>query len=281
MIAQGQQTLIWRSPKERRFTGTARVLGGKLGEKATVEVISQKGGAPAWCSPSGKIVINDAVPAQRTEKLSLIWERAKLYHEILHLLYTSDDDMRRQLAGQSSDPQKYLWISNALEDGRIEYHGGKLYQGITWYIRVILKELVRENSAASGLLIYVRTKMWRNPKEEAFWKKYEAQIDSAITAGESSVVWLITKDIVEDMEAQKPKPKPQPEPDDDSKINVQPSDDQQSAEDEQGEADEPEEGQDSGEESEDDTEASGGAPDFEDEGGGEEQGVESEGEGED
>jgi hypothetical protein len=229
---------IFNALKERRFTATARVLGEEKACHASVSIVNVKGTAPAWWDSSNKrITLNDAEPRQRNEKLTLIWERGKLYHELFHLIFTTDDELRTQLAVKSNDRDKYLWISNALEDGRIEWHGDRLYEGCTPYIRTVLKELVCEDSAASGLLIYVRTRLWRNSKEEAFWKKYEGLINQCIEAPCSSFVWSAAFSIVEDMLQNQPK---QPEPE--GKGNPQPQpqnaqDDQDEAESEQSDED--------------------------------------------
>jgi hypothetical protein len=197
---------LFNALKERRFTTTARILGEAKAKGARVTIINVDGAGAAWWNPTQKeITLNDANPKAKNAKTSLIYQRAKLFHELFHLLFTTNEKLRGKLHAKSRKPDRYLWISNALEDGRIEYHGGKLYEGTTWYIRTILEQLVVSDSNDSGLLIYVRTKLWRNAAEAKFWRKYEAQINEAITASKSDAVWQIAYDIVEDMEA-KPDP---------------------------------------------------------------------------
>jgi len=204
------QRKIWWGLKERRFTTTARVLG-ELAAADIKVTVTDKGSHAAWWEPTTRtIVLNDSMPATSREEQILVWERAKLYHELFHVMFTTHDAERAQFTAKANDSGKYLWISNVLEDGRIEYHGCKLYEGTRWYIRTLLKELVRENSAASGLLLYVRTRLWRNAKEEAFWAPYQSLIEEAITADSSLRVWEIAYEITNRMYKPQPKQPPQP-----------------------------------------------------------------------
>jgi Mg-chelatase subunit ChlD len=262
---------IWNSLKERRFTTTARILGEQKAINANVRVVSQTGGHAAWWQANSKtIVLNDAVPATKSAKLTLTWERAKLFHELFHLMFTDNERQRAKLAAKSSNQKRFLWISNALEDGRIEYHGGKIYAGTIWYIRTLLKECVRDNSPDSGLLIYVRTHLWRNAAEGAFWSKYQRLIDEAITADSSATVNQNAFDIVEDMEAAKPK-QPQPQP------TQEPQQEGEQEEPQQDEGEGDNEGEGESEESESESESENGSESREDS----ENDVECEDEGED
>ena len=215
--------------KEKRFTSTARVLGEEKALGVKVMIVNQHGGGAAWWNSTERtIVLNDAVPPTTDSKLMLIWERAKLFHELFHVLFTTNDRLRKQLCLKSNNQDRYLWVSNALEDGRIEHFGGKLFAGCTWYIRMLVGQLITSDTPDSGLLLYVRTQMWRNAKEAKFWAKYQTLIDECITAPDSSVVWRNAFDIVQDMEKPQPKPeppqgKPEPTEDDGGKGNPQTS----------------------------------------------------------
>jgi hypothetical protein len=256
---------IFNALKERRFSTTVRVLGEEKACHASVKIVSQKGTAPAWWdATNNRITLNDAEPHQRNEKLTLIWERGKLYHELFHLIFTTDMELRQQLSLKSRDTSKFLWISNALEDGRIEWHGDRLYEGCTPYIRTVLQELADEESAMSGLLIYVRTRLWRNRKEQQFWAKYEPLINQCVEAPSSAFVWNAAFSIVEDMVQNQPKqPEPQPSTLENKDSDEQSAGDEQSDQSDQPSNEEPqddagqdEQGQDSGESKEEDGEDS-------------------------
>lgn len=256
----GAKKALFDTLKARRFTGTARTLGETLAEGVQVQIVNQPNGSAAWWNSTERIIVlNDAMPAAKDDKESLVWQRAKLFHELFHVLFTTKERVRQDYCLKANNRDRYLWVSNALEDGRIEYHGGKLFEGTIWFIRTLLKHLVREKSADSGLLIYVRTKLWRNAAEGKFWAKYQAQIDEAITAPNSSIVWKIAFDIVQDMHKPQPKqpqsqPPSPPQPPSDDEGECTPSNDQGNDEGESEESDEEGEGMGEGESDEKESE---------------------------
>lgn len=191
--------------KERRFTTTARVLGEEKAIGAKVRIMPSGQHAAWWDAGTRTITLNDGMPQPKNAKEALIWERAKLYHELFHVMFTTGEKLRGELYKKSKDGNRYLWVSNVLEDGRIEYHGCKQYEGTQWYIRTLLAQLVREKSPDSGLLIYVRTKLWRNAEEGKFWSKFQHLIDEAITAPTSETAWRNAAVIVDAMFTPKPK----------------------------------------------------------------------------
>jgi hypothetical protein len=147
-----------------------------------------------------------------------------------------------------------------------------------------LGEIVKEAnpSEIDGLILYVRTKLWRNAKEAAFWKPYEAQIEEALSAKHADKLCKIAYDIVEaafppkppEPEGKKPEPQEEGEGDkgegeggqDSQSEEKEPTEAQESEESQSGEEPKGEDESDEGEEGEEGEEAQGESSESESEG---------------
>jgi hypothetical protein len=139
--------------KESRFTLSASLLAK---EKINVEVISDAGQNPAQFNiRSRQLVLNEATPSVSDNVEALIYDRAKLYHELGHAKFTKGN-ARGAFASRAKNRQLFLDLSNILEDGRIERLLGKCWPGSRDYLDAILARLMPELSSAPIASDYLR-----------------------------------------------------------------------------------------------------------------------------
>jgi uncharacterized protein YegL len=198
--------------KEKRFTLSASLLADK---PTQVRVINNEGAPPAAYNPSTKnIMLNEAWPKTDNEVTRLIFNRANLYHEVDHALFTKGDAKRRKLAEQSKDRDTFLAVSNILEDGRIEWLGKQKFPGSGDFLDSVLVEatkLWKADNKIEGLICYSRTTMFRNQTDADYWQPYKAKIDKAIRALTTSAMLDIAFELSEAISPDKPKQPEQPQ----------------------------------------------------------------------
>src|SRR5215471_5463506 len=270
-LVEGFKSLVsedaWRRAREARFSTSASLLSGV---DVTVDCTNNPALPVAcWNSATKRMLLNSFWPVTDNPVLAQIFDRAKLYHELGHTKFTTNSDLRGDLQKASKAPDKFLNLSNVLEDGRIERKLREIWAGAGDYLDAIVAEVAKDGnqSPLDGLILHVRYHVWRNESERKFWEPFQADIDRAVQSESSAEVWRIAADITEklfgeeakhpdEQKADKPTDRSEEEPEDGQSESEESSGDApQLSEDGQGEADEEQEGEDSGEGS---GEASGG-----------------------
>jgi hypothetical protein len=183
--------------KENRFTLSSRILAD---EGISVQVINSLNDAPADYNLATKVLrLNEARPKAKNPVDALVYDRGKLFHELGHALFTIDKaGLRERLANQSKTPQEFLDLSNVLEDGRIERLVCKDWQGAKGYLDALLHNMLADGASDSpinGLVLYVRTGLFRNEGEKKYWQPYMKEIDKALAAASVADVCQIADEI--------------------------------------------------------------------------------------
>jgi von Willebrand factor type A domain len=172
--------------KEKRFTITARILSGK---QVNVKVVDDPRGNPAQVNLGNlELTLNEASPRTNDKAKALVFDRAKMFHEIDHVEFTRELKHRETLYNKSKNGKAFLDLSNILEDGRIERLGREKWQGTGDYLDAILLELAKTigRDKISGLVLYVRTKLFRNEGECKYWQPFVDKINEAVACPNSA-----------------------------------------------------------------------------------------------
>ncbi len=118
-------------------------------------------------------------------------------------------DQRGDYAKRSRNPQAFLSVSNVLEDGRIEALLKRDWPGSANYLDALLASMLQQNEIGAcplgGLVLYVRTKLWRNNVDAKFWQGHEGEIAQAIAAPDAIKVYEIAFNLVEALYGDAPK----------------------------------------------------------------------------
>lgn len=209
-----------KQAKEARFTLSSRILSGK---QIRVKMTDCMGADPAcYNTDSLALELNEACPRVPSSQpvRALVYDRAKLYHELGHAIFTEHENNRTFLMGKSSNPGMFLGVSNVLEDGRIERLMGQRFSGTAPFFDALLCAMMERAIADKGvenplssLVIYVRKKLWRNAGDGKYWQPFVAKINEAVQSDHVSKVCQIAFDIVEALaKAKKPEqPEQRPE----------------------------------------------------------------------
>ena len=199
-----------RTAKENRFTTTSRILADK---GISVQVINDCAQACADYNVNTKVLrLNEAFPQTDNPVEALTFDRGKLFHELGHALFTTDDGTRARLYQKAENKKAFLDVSNVLEDGRIERLLSDEWKGAKHYLDSLLKHEFESgqltNSEINGLVLYVRTKLFRNGNEKAFYASVLPLINKAVwQARDTAQVCEIAFEICEKLY-----PKQAPEP---------------------------------------------------------------------
>lgn len=194
--------------KESRFTLSSRILTGK---NINVNVINQLGEKNSAFIDMNtlQLTLNEALPKADNPVIGLIYDRGKLYHELGHALYTVKGN-REKLMEKSCNPQRFLDVSNVLEDGRIERLMSENFKGTSSFfdslLNVLMSEAIQDKGKASpfaSLVLYVRKKAWRNSSDAKYWSRFETLINEAVACDNSNRVCQIAFEIVEALNSPK------------------------------------------------------------------------------
>lgn len=202
-----------KKAKQERFQLSARILAE---ENIKVLVVNRPDlQVNADFNTSTKILrLNEAYPAkEKNEVTELIYDRAKLFHEIGHALYTDrKSKLRGELAQKSKDPETFLTVSGLLEDGRQERILKSEYKGTGPYLDALtaVSTNAQKMDVLNGIALYVRHGFWRNETEAKFFAPFTEAIDKAVAADHTDVPVQVGYDIVEAISRLGPRPQPPP-----------------------------------------------------------------------
>lgn len=195
-----------RIAKEKRFTLSARMLSE---QNINVKVINDPNyGVASFNINTKQLTLNEGETRMDFSNpvKAIVNHRASLYHEVDHALFTRDNGKRKRLTEASKDAQAFNLLVNVLEDGRIEWLGKQKFPGSADFLNTTLLDIVDKlgKSEIEGLHLYVRTGMFRNKTEAAYWQPYQAKIDEAIRKTTTSKMLDVAFEICEAISERKP-----------------------------------------------------------------------------
>lgn len=184
---------------EDRFSLVANMLGKTSG--IVVKTDASISCPSAWYPKARVIKMHPKMPLCYDPVFGHILDRAKLFHEMSHVIFTKHEKEHRGLMEQSKRPKLFATLANLLEDGRIERLLRKAYPGTDPYLRAKAAELAIQYALKGHVLNDLKCKVYLGryltPEGRALFSQYDPLIEAAVAAKSSREVWRVAAELTD------------------------------------------------------------------------------------